>query len=212
MAAVETPGSDDDLYEDAGDLEFYDKNATNNTFEKLWLARVPKYVWESWMKLTDRLGPDDEVQIGTLRTWNETNPDGSDRVRETLRGHDLGRREPTKGEGKCHFVQIEADMGDIYLGQTKDAPSEWLARASDTAKGVRLGGYGPCSQEPLCVQREGLGELQGSQQSASRCPKRRHPDSSPTSQGWKRRPRRETAVQQEESLSAILSQSYSQYE
>ena len=91
--AVDTPGSDDDLYEDAGDLEFYDKNATNNTFEKLWLARVPKYIWESWMKLTDRLGPDDEVQIGTLRTWNETNPDGSDKVREALAGHAVGRRE-----------------------------------------------------------------------------------------------------------------------
>jgi len=120
MAAVETPGSDDDLYEDAGDLEFYDKNATNNTFEKLWLARVPKYVWESWMKLTDRLGPDDEVQIGTLRTWNETNPDGSDRVKlrmllqSGLPEHQILPKEydleVTDRAVKNHFVFSEKDL------------------------------------------------------------------------------------------------------
>ncbi|KAH7270220.1 transcription initiation factor IIF, beta subunit-domain-containing protein [Fusarium redolens] len=66
---------EEDLYEDAGDLEFYDKNA--GAFEQLYLARVPRYMWEAWSKLTERLGDDDEIQIGTLRTWNEQKPDGS---------------------------------------------------------------------------------------------------------------------------------------
>lgn len=71
------PMDEDDLYEDAGDLEFYDKNAPNNSFQTLYLARVPKYVWDAWMKLTEKLGDDDEIQIGTIRTWNEQKDDGS---------------------------------------------------------------------------------------------------------------------------------------
>ncbi|KAI9172155.1 Transcription initiation factor IIF subunit beta [Paramyrothecium foliicola] len=68
---------EEDLYEDAGDLDFYDKNALNNCFETLYLARVPKTMWEAWAKLTEKLGDDDEIQIGTLRTWNEPVPDAS---------------------------------------------------------------------------------------------------------------------------------------
>lgn len=62
---------DDDLVEETVDLEFYDKTLPDNIFDTLYLARVPKYMWEAWEKLIDRLGDDDEVQIGTLRTWNE---------------------------------------------------------------------------------------------------------------------------------------------
>lgn len=65
---------EEELFEDAGDLEFYNKNAPNNTFETLYLARIPRYMWEAWQKLTDRLGDDDEIQIGTLRTWEEPKP------------------------------------------------------------------------------------------------------------------------------------------
>ncbi|KAJ4150721.1 hypothetical protein LMH87_011458 [Akanthomyces muscarius] len=68
--AMPAPIDEEDLFEDAGDLEFYDKNHAS-TFETLYLARIPRYMWEAWQKLTDRLDDDDEVQIGTLRTWNE---------------------------------------------------------------------------------------------------------------------------------------------
>lgn len=70
------PLADDDLDEDAGDLEFYDK-AAGSQFETLYLARVPRYMWDAWHKLTERLGDDDEVQIGTLRTWTESVADAS---------------------------------------------------------------------------------------------------------------------------------------
>lgn len=78
------PADEDDLYEDAGDLEFYDTNANRAALETLYLARVPKYMWDAWVKLTERLGDDDEIQIGTLRTWNDEvpNPDGSNNVRD----------------------------------------------------------------------------------------------------------------------------------
>ena len=65
-----SPGSlsEDDIYEDAGDLEF---NA-DPAFQALYLARVPKYVWDAWSKLDD----DAEIQIGTLRHTVVTNPNG----------------------------------------------------------------------------------------------------------------------------------------
>lgn len=122
VPAVATPGSEDDLYEDAGDLEFYDKTGEGNNFEKLWLARVPKYVWESWMKLTERLGPDDEVQIGTLRTWNvPSKVEGKDddtKLRMLLHGglpeHQLLPKEydleVTDREVKNHFIFSEKDL------------------------------------------------------------------------------------------------------
>ncbi|PMD56549.1 uncharacterized protein K444DRAFT_694164 [Hyaloscypha bicolor E] len=53
------PFSEDDIYEDAGDLEFN----TDPHFQKLYLARVPKFLWEAWEKLDD----DAEIQIGTIR-------------------------------------------------------------------------------------------------------------------------------------------------
>jgi hypothetical protein len=89
-AAVATPVDEEDLYEDAGDLEFYDKNSETRSAETMYLARVPKYVWEAWMKLATRLGDDDEVQIGTLRTWNVAKADGTTDVRDTVRGALLG--------------------------------------------------------------------------------------------------------------------------
>lgn len=64
--------SDEDVYEDAGDLEFN----TNPDFQKLYLAKVPKFVWEAW----DALDDDAEIQIGTIRQTNVMLPDGTSRV------------------------------------------------------------------------------------------------------------------------------------
>ncbi len=49
--------SDDDLYEDAGDLDF------NSAQQGVWLARVPKFLWDNWSKVDD----DEEIQLGTVR-------------------------------------------------------------------------------------------------------------------------------------------------
>lgn len=58
-AMVTSPGinSEEDVYEDAGDLDFH--NADQNIF----LTRIPKLLWESWSKLDD----DQEIQIGRIR-------------------------------------------------------------------------------------------------------------------------------------------------
>jgi transcription initiation factor TFIIF subunit beta len=65
--------NDEDIYEDAGDLEFN----TDPEFQKLYLARVPRYVWEAWSKLDD----DAEIHIGTIRQSIETGPNGDQRAR-----------------------------------------------------------------------------------------------------------------------------------
>lgn len=48
---------DDDVYEDAGDLDF------SGAEPGLYLTRIPKFLWEQWSKLDDN----QEIQIGTLR-------------------------------------------------------------------------------------------------------------------------------------------------
>ncbi|KAM5383675.1 hypothetical protein ACJZ2D_001912 [Fusarium nematophilum] len=115
-----TQVGEDDLYEDAGDLEFYDKSAPNRAFDTLYLARVPRYMWDAWIKLTERLGDDDEIQIGTLRTWNEQKPDGGvdTKLRMLLapncpehqllpREYDLDVLEPNVSN---HFIFSEEDL------------------------------------------------------------------------------------------------------
>ena len=49
--------SDDDIYEDAGDLDF------NSAHQGVWLTRLPKFLWENWSKIDD----DEEIQLGTIR-------------------------------------------------------------------------------------------------------------------------------------------------
>ena len=64
--------TDEDIYEDAGDLEF---NGDPN-YHMLYLARVPKYIWDTWSKLDD----DAEIQIGTIRKSTERGADGVEKV------------------------------------------------------------------------------------------------------------------------------------
>lgn len=48
---------DEDLYEDAGDLDF------SAAAQTVWLSRLPRQLWEHWSQLDD----DEEVEIGTMR-------------------------------------------------------------------------------------------------------------------------------------------------
>jgi len=49
--------SDDDIYEDTGDLDF------TNAAQDVWLMRLPRMLWENWSRMDD----DEEIQIGTVR-------------------------------------------------------------------------------------------------------------------------------------------------
>ena len=60
-----SPGAhlEDDIYEDAGDLEF------SGAEQGLFLAKVPKFLWENWSKFDDN----QEIQIGTVRVEGDLN-------------------------------------------------------------------------------------------------------------------------------------------
>ncbi|KFX89174.1 hypothetical protein O988_08728 [Pseudogymnoascus sp. VKM F-3808] len=60
--------ADSEAFEDAGDLEF----STDPNFQNVYLARVPKYLWEQWNDLDD----DAEIRLGTVRKTVNTNSDG----------------------------------------------------------------------------------------------------------------------------------------
>lgn len=60
---------EDDIYEDAGDLDF------SNAAQSLWLSRIPRSLWEHWSKLDE----DEEIELGTVRI--EGDPNDIKRVR-----------------------------------------------------------------------------------------------------------------------------------
>lgn len=68
-----SPGAmDEDVYEDDGELEYnMDPNAN-----ALYMAKVPKYLWERWATLDD----DAEIHIGTIRQRDIKGPNGQIRV------------------------------------------------------------------------------------------------------------------------------------
>lgn len=129
---------EDDLFEDAGDLDFYDKSAPGNTFETLYLARIPKYMWDAWIKLTEKMGDDEEIQIGTLRTWNEpqmdTLADGTPRELTKLRmlltantpEHQLLPRE-------YDLEILDQDVNNSFIFSEEDLPGYKNKTRSDAA-------------------------------------------------------------------------------
>lgn len=64
--------SEDDIYEDAGDLDFNQDPA----YQRMYLARVPRYIWDAWRDLDE----DAEIQIGTIRQCNYKGPKGEPKV------------------------------------------------------------------------------------------------------------------------------------
>lgn len=65
-----TAMSEDDVYEDAGDLEFYEANDTGA--DSIFLTHIPKYLYDAWESMDD----DAEIRIGTLRRWYNKGPNG----------------------------------------------------------------------------------------------------------------------------------------
>lgn len=68
VAASPASFADSEAFEDAGDLEF----STDPSFQNVYLARVPKYLWEQWNDLDD----DAEIRLGTIRKTVETDSNG----------------------------------------------------------------------------------------------------------------------------------------
>ncbi|BCS21237.1 transcription factor IIF subunit TFG2 [Aspergillus puulaauensis] len=107
---------DEDLYEDAGDLDF------TNAGQSLWLSRIPRSLWEHWSNLDD-LDDDEEIQVGTVRIEG----DSKDIKRVSLRLNDqeenrdipkdyILARQTVNAENLVHMTQ------NTFLFTEKDIP------------------------------------------------------------------------------------------
>ncbi|PFH61063.1 hypothetical protein XA68_18324 [Ophiocordyceps unilateralis] len=135
------PLEDEDLDEDAGDLEFYDKTTGNHQFETLYLARVPRYMWDAWLKITERLGDDDEIQIGTLRTWNQSEVDADGVTRDVtklrmLLDANCPEHQPLPREYELDV--LDRDVQNHFIFSEEDLPS-YKARNKARAEAASAG-------------------------------------------------------------------------
>ncbi|KAL3465273.1 transcription initiation factor IIF, beta subunit-domain-containing protein [Aspergillus heterothallicus] len=94
---------DEDLYEDAGDLDFA------NAAQSLWLSRIPRSLWEHWSKLDD----DEEIQIGTIRIEGELN----DIKRVSLR---INEREDNREIPKDYILKRQTINSDNLTHMTQN--------------------------------------------------------------------------------------------
>ncbi|PHH86859.1 hypothetical protein CDD83_9651 [Cordyceps sp. RAO-2017] len=136
------PMEDVDMDEDAGDLEFYDKSAAGRQFETLYLARIPRYMWNAWLKMAERLGDDDEVQIGTLRTWNEPETAADGTTHEATKLRMLLEPKIPEHQGlppEYEMDILDRDVHSHYIFSEEDLPSykaKNKARAEAASAGI----------------------------------------------------------------------------
>ncbi|KAF4581192.1 transcription initiation factor iif [Ophiocordyceps camponoti-floridani] len=133
------PLEDEDPDEDAGDLEFYDKS--NNQFETLYLARVPRYMWDAWLKMTERLGDDDEIQIGTLRTWNQSEVDAEGVAHDVTKLRMLLEANCPEHQTLPREYELEVldrDVQNHFIFSEEDLPS-YKARNKARTEAVNAG-------------------------------------------------------------------------
>ncbi|KAL9101546.1 MAG: hypothetical protein Q9163_003201 [Psora crenata] len=115
---------EEDIYEDTGDLDF------TGSEQSVYLARIPKFLWECWSKLEN----DQEIQIGRIRV--EGQPGDIKRMSLMLdAGVPKNRSVPkeynmhvTNQDSFNTFIFNEKDLSG-YRPLTSDrAPSHWLNR------------------------------------------------------------------------------------
>ncbi|GAW10981.1 hypothetical protein ANO14919_003190 [Xylariales sp. No.14919] len=109
--------SDDDMYEDAGDLEFADFSPTNPAAADVYLTHVPKYLYNAWADLDD----DEEIRIGTVRKWIEVGKDGRQTERMALLlDHTKPNHQTIPKEYKLETK--DTNLANSYLFTEQDLP------------------------------------------------------------------------------------------
>ncbi|PWY89261.1 hypothetical protein BO70DRAFT_309456 [Aspergillus heteromorphus CBS 117.55] len=108
---------DEDLYEDAGDLDF------SAAAQSVWLSRLPRSLWEHWSALSNTGDDDEEITIGTMRIESKPN----DIKRVSLR---LNEREDNREIPKDYLLQRQTITAEnvshltqnTYLFTERDIP------------------------------------------------------------------------------------------
>ncbi|KAK4161825.1 putative transcription initiation factor [Cladorrhinum sp. PSN259] len=71
----------EDIFDESADLEFFDKLPQADMFNRMYLARLPPYLWAAWSELDD----DAEIEIGRIRQWLDK--DGNVKLQMLLHNH-----------------------------------------------------------------------------------------------------------------------------
>ncbi|PYH41220.1 transcription factor IIF subunit TFG2 [Aspergillus saccharolyticus JOP 1030-1] len=110
---------DEDLYEDAGDLDF------SQAQRSVWLSRLPRSLWEHWAKITNDLDDDEEIQVGTMRV--EGTPNDIKRVSLRINERDDNREIPKDYILQRQTINTEAtshSTQNTYLFTERDLPGQ----------------------------------------------------------------------------------------
>ncbi|KAK0668113.1 putative transcription initiation factor IIF subunit beta [Cercophora samala] len=112
----------EDLLDESADLEFYDKfKDSADKYDRMYLARLPNYLWEAWSKLDD----DAEIEIGKIRQFQDK--DGKTQLQMLLHPNIQPHQElPKEYNLDVHnfdvhntFVFSEQDLGS-YAAKNKE--------------------------------------------------------------------------------------------
>ena len=103
----------EDELDDAGDLEFFDTRNSDDPLGKLYLTRLPNFVWQAW----DALDDDAEIQIGTVRLWNEN---GKDKLQLLLKNN-LAQHQCLPKEYNLDVT--DPDVKNTFIFTEQDLPS-----------------------------------------------------------------------------------------
>jgi hypothetical protein len=107
LAATPSGYADDDIYEDAGDLDF------SQCDPQLWLMRLPKYIWEKWANIAE----DDEIKLGKIRV-EKLVEDGKEQSKVgTVRIQGQSNPLTTLLSSRCYCRQTPNAIG-IFLAST----------------------------------------------------------------------------------------------
>lgn len=130
---------DPDLYDDDEDKYADDDGELKIPAEqeqmKVWLAKLPKWLWESWANIAD----DEEIEIGKLRIYNDK-VKGTDNPVTKLILHDLPNGKHAKVPKKYDVTINRAEYNNTVVFSEKDQPGfkSWRPHRSFAKKEDRF--------------------------------------------------------------------------
>ncbi|KAK4226656.1 putative transcription initiation factor [Podospora fimiseda] len=127
-----SPMMEDDLDESA-DLDFFDKLPQADMFNKMYLARLPPYLWEAWSHLDD----DAEIEIGRIRQWFDK--DGNTKLQMRLHPHKLHVDEAHGSLPREYNLDLtNMNVQNTFVFAEQDLPS-YAAKNKERANALAQG-------------------------------------------------------------------------
>ncbi|AEO54442.1 hypothetical protein MYCTH_2297030 [Thermothelomyces thermophilus ATCC 42464] len=118
-----------DEVDETPDLEFYDKLPDADAYSRMYLTRLPNYVWEAWSKLDE----DEEIEIGTIRQWIDEN--GKTRLQMRLKPDLPAHAEVPK---EYNMEVTNHDVNNTFVFTEQDLPS-YAAKNKERANALAQG-------------------------------------------------------------------------